>query len=248
MSDAELSSEDYDAQWEQLRDFIRFNPAARHRRRHIANEILKLPRPVQVLDAGCGLGFTLAHIQTLLPEAALSGLDFSAGAIAWASNRFPMIDWKCGDLTSMDFLEEFDLVICTEVIEHVRDYERVIENLCKAVRPGGHLILTTQSGRVHQTERYVGHLRHFKKQELLSRLSEQGFTSITALCWGWPALTMLKYFSNIRPEKTIEIFGSGTYGRISRGINHIAYFLTRWISLNSSPFGSQIVITCRKLD
>ena len=248
MSDAELSSEDYDSQWEQLGDFIRFNPAARHRRRLIAREILGLPRPARVLDAGCGLGFTIAHIQTLLPEAALIGLDFSPGAIAWASNRFPTIDWRCGDLTAMDLYEEFDLVVCTEVIEHIRDYEKVIANLCKAIRPGGHLILTTQAGRVHQTEQYVGHLRHFKRHELLSRLQEQGLTSVTALSWGWPALTVLKYVSNIRADKTIEIFGSGSYGRISRTINHIAYFCTRWMSFKSSPFGSQILITCQKFN
>ena len=38
---------------------------------------------------------------------------------------------------------EFDLVWCSEVIEHVRDPEYSLREMARVVKPGGHIILTT---------------------------------------------------------------------------------------------------------
>jgi 2-polyprenyl-3-methyl-5-hydroxy-6-metoxy-1,4-benzoquinol methylase len=48
-----------------------------------------------------------------------------------------------GDLTLLAFGEGFDLVLCSEVLEHVPDPARFIAALARAVRPGGILVLST---------------------------------------------------------------------------------------------------------
>ena len=45
----------YDRIWPQMSDYIRYNPGARHRRRHIF-EFLDTLRFSSLLDVGCGLG------------------------------------------------------------------------------------------------------------------------------------------------------------------------------------------------
>jgi SAM-dependent methyltransferase len=96
----------------------------------------RLPRkPVRVLDAGCGEASCLP-----LPCGVhVVGIDRSAAALARNEHLDEAI---LGDL-EIDRLPEatFDVVICWNVLEHLRRPERALENLSEALRTGGLLVL-----------------------------------------------------------------------------------------------------------
>ena len=54
------------------------------------------------------------------------------------------IDYRIGDLSTIpNELDQFDVVIASEVIEHVLDPQSFIEEIHKLISPGGKLIITT---------------------------------------------------------------------------------------------------------
>jgi glycosyltransferase involved in cell wall biosynthesis len=51
----------------------------------------------------------------------------------------------CCDLVDTFGPDSFDVVVTTEMLEHVRDWQTCIRNLCEVLRPGGLLVITTRS-------------------------------------------------------------------------------------------------------
>lgn len=101
-----------------------------------------------ILEVGSGLGY-FAHA---LNKAGYhcDGLDYSDTATKFANNFFGK---KYSQGTIEDFSEKskekYDVVIATEVIEHVVDPVAFIEHSLKVLKPGGTLILTTPIKDIH---------------------------------------------------------------------------------------------------
>lgn len=112
-------------------------------------------RPADVLDVGCGSGHLLADLASLYPEASSMGVDFSPESIRLARQLHPH---KAFDVMSIFELKnlgrQFDLVLCTEVIEHLEDADVAVDNLCSVCRPGGTVAITVPHGR---RDTFAGH-------------------------------------------------------------------------------------------
>jgi cyclopropane fatty-acyl-phospholipid synthase-like methyltransferase len=98
-----------------------FNKAA-SRRRRAAVKALRFFRYVRpgksVLDLGCGGGFMVEAFARL--GASASGLDISAGAIAYAKKHFPRATFYCEPMPAFTARGlQFDFVFSSEVLEHL---------------------------------------------------------------------------------------------------------------------------------
>lgn len=116
--------------------------AARERiwRRRLALAAERVPPPARLLDVGCGAGDFLARARARGYQVA--GTELSAyGAEATRAaglSAFQGEIWEAGLPAG-----SFDLVTCWHVIEHVADPRRVLEEICRLLRPGGWLLLAT---------------------------------------------------------------------------------------------------------
>lgn len=100
--------------------------------------------PREILDVGCGDGFFLVRVRDELPRGVVcSGLDADVQSVAKAQAQG--IDCRVGlaDQTLPFEGSSFDLVFAGEIIEHVADTDRMLEEIRRVLRPGGHLLLTT---------------------------------------------------------------------------------------------------------
>jgi 2-polyprenyl-3-methyl-5-hydroxy-6-metoxy-1,4-benzoquinol methylase len=148
-------------------------------------------RPGTIIDCGCGDGSLLRVMRRTFPDAALSGMDVSGVALDRAAGSGATVFQ--GDFGfPLALTVPFDLVLCSEVIEHVHDDETVLDNLARLCRPGGWVILTTQSGRIYNTEMFLGHLRHYRLEDLAQRLEKRSLRVARAFHAGWPWLRLQK--------------------------------------------------------
>ncbi|MDY7096784.1 MAG: bifunctional 2-polyprenyl-6-hydroxyphenol methylase/3-demethylubiquinol 3-O-methyltransferase UbiG [Pseudomonadota bacterium] len=97
-----------------------------------------------VLDIGCGAGLLCEPMARL--GGAVTGVDASAEnvsvAAAHAEGVGLDIRYMAGEVASLD-IGQFDLVICSEVIEHVADKAAFMADIAKRIAPGGLLVMST---------------------------------------------------------------------------------------------------------
>lgn len=215
----------YDEHWEELGDFIRFNPGARHRRRIVAR-MLRGVEFDSVLDVGCGPGETLLWIRRAFPEVgSLWGADIAPETIGSNRVRMPWARFERLDIERERLERDFALVVCSEVIEHLRDRPAALRNLASMVRPGGHLLVTCPTGRVFETERRFGHVTHPTVPELRGLGTEVGLETLRYEHWGWPTYAITKRLTNLWPDWSMKQFGQGRYSLAKRLVSDGLYWL-----------------------
>jgi ubiquinone/menaquinone biosynthesis C-methylase UbiE len=127
------------------------------------------------LDLGCGDG----AVSSAVPADRLTLADVSAVALARARARIPQADVvELEPDAPLPFPDgEFDLVVCTETLEHVRDLQLLLSEIRRVLEPGGRLAVTTPANRrlIAAPDPLSPHLRFLTKRSLRRLLDQMGF-------------------------------------------------------------------------
>ncbi len=116
---------------------------------------------IRILDAGCGTGVGTEYLMHLNPQAQITGIDLSEGALAIAQERCrrtaqpergdtERVRFQHLSLYHADRLEgEFDLINCVGVLHHLPDPIAGIRALAPKLAPGGlfHIFVYAALGR-----------------------------------------------------------------------------------------------------
>ncbi len=141
-----------------------------------AAELMRAERLRTVYDVGCGSAYKLVH---MLGEFETVGFDVPA-TVEFLRRTYPDRDWRSVLFTERG-LERADLVICSDVIEHVPDPDALLSFL-EAVAKRDIVVSTPERNVLYRsmTSRYrygppsnPTHLREWDAAELAAYLGER---------------------------------------------------------------------------
>lgn len=126
-----------------------------------------------VLDVGTCTGYLLRIVKDGYANTTLSGTDYYEDCVSLSAALVP--DAKVFKASIEDLKtapDRYDVIFCTEVLEHIVDTESQIPILMDLLNPGGALMLTVPNGRfdvtpAHTSEdgvSWVGHVNFWSPQ------------------------------------------------------------------------------------
>jgi ubiquinone/menaquinone biosynthesis C-methylase UbiE len=148
-------------------------------------EILETFEWNSLLDIGCGKGDLLAQIDRRYSGRHLVGVDLNASRVEQA--RAKGVEGFQLNAENLDKFSDsvFDVVVSTNVIEHVENQDAMLGEIFRVLRPGGMLFLTTVFKKMWSWHFYRApcgwaldptHLREYSRDEdLLDSVSSAGF-------------------------------------------------------------------------
>jgi 2-polyprenyl-3-methyl-5-hydroxy-6-metoxy-1,4-benzoquinol methylase len=195
---------------------------ASHMHRHFMPYVLELCGPLtdktRVLDVGCGNGYTAGIF--LGKGCQVVGIDESADGIEIARRAYPQARFEvmAADENLLRHLDcpPFDIVISTEVLEHIFDPHTFARGCYHATRPGGRFICSTpyhgylknlalsllNKWDQHANPLWLGgHIKFWSRKTLSQLLADTGFINLEFRPAGrLPFLWMTMLMSGDRPR------------------------------------------------
>lgn len=115
----------------------------------ITRQSIKEPR---ILDIGCGNGWILEALYNRLGEKCrLYGIEPSTTGVKNSISKVPSATVRQGTLSECDFDPIFNVIVCSEVFEHVDEKKIFIDEISNLLLPGGYLVMTTPNGKYRDT-------------------------------------------------------------------------------------------------
>lgn len=104
-------------------------------------------RPRKILDVGCADGSFLDKLLTSFPKSKGYGVDNYGEAVKYGQRKYAHINFQVADACRLPFNKEtFDLVICCETLEHLKDPRKALLEIKRVAKKDGVVVIELDSG------------------------------------------------------------------------------------------------------
>lgn len=161
------------------------------------------PDAQSFLEVGCGTGFVLAGLEQAFPKLSLAGSEIFDEGLLFAATRLTRTSLYQMDSRSIPFVDEFDVIGAFDVLEHVSEDALVLNEMHRATRPGGGIILTVPQHRWlwSSSDDYARHQRRYQRKELLEKVVTAGFRMVRITSFVSLLLPLMFAARRLRPGR-----------------------------------------------
>jgi SAM-dependent methyltransferase len=158
------------------------------------------------------------------------------------------------DASYAPYLGRFDLITCSEVVEHLADDRQAIRRLGRLLAPAGTLLVTVPGGKLSRFDELIGHQRHYSASALLELALSQDLDPLEILAWGFPFQNVYRTAVRIASRWTLPSAaqpaqpgaGSGIGSLLGGAYSLFGRALKPLFYLNRNYWGEQMLLVARK--
>ncbi len=135
------------------------------------------PKAKNFFEIGCGTGFVLKGLRETIPSLKMAGSEIFWEGLNLAQERLPGVDLYQMDARQIPFENEFDVIGAFDVLEHIVEDQAVLEQMLRAIRPGGGLLVTVPQHPFlwSANDEHAMHQRRYRRAELREKVQRSGF-------------------------------------------------------------------------
>lgn len=164
------------------------NPIQKFLINNFYSTLISLIKPLKIesiLDAGCGEGFTMEKLLKENVGEKIEGIEYSREAISFGKKLYPHLIIKQASIYELPYKDNsFDLVICTEVLEHLEKPAEAIQEMLRVTKK--YLIVTVPNEPLFMFSNFLrgknlsrlgndeGHINHWSPFSLRKYLTQNG--------------------------------------------------------------------------
>ena len=190
-----------------------------------------------ILEVGCGQGNKTAIISDYFKQAKITGIDPSASGIRNARENYSnyknieFVEEELNSFIEKSYIKKFDLVAALEILEHVENWESLLEDIINVSNK--YILLSFPTGKMRDYEKHIGHLRNFKRGEVENFLDLRGFKIVKTFYSGFPFYTPLardyvnRNYNNFM--KSIEC----EFTKSQEIFHHFVYLIFRYFTFHN---------------
>jgi SAM-dependent methyltransferase len=228
-------------------------------RDHAINELKRTLglKPASIMEVGCSAGHLLADMRHSLPNATLSGGDYTLGTLIKLGEKMPGIPLVRFNLADSPLpSNSYDAMVLLNVLEHIEDDVAATKHIARMLKPGGVAVIEVPAGPelFDDYDRELKHFRRYTLQGLCKVIEGAGLKIERRNYLGaliYPAFYLAKKRSQNSPKPGAELkrHVANAIGATSRfnPIGHAIMALEEAISRAIKfPRGIRCVVTARK--